>query len=87
MLPTEYEMDLLAKERMRDALRRAEQHRLIQTTIGPGKRLEWRRVVTPALKSLLTIFGVLRVDETPQQSPSAMPGLGCESCPQGACGT
>jgi hypothetical protein len=87
MLPSEYEMELLAKGRMRDALRKAEQHRLIQTTRGPAEPLEWRLAVTLALKSLLATFALLRVEDPPRRSLSRTPGLGCESCQQGACGT
>lgn len=60
----------LAKERMKDAMREAEQKRLIRAAKGPRKERKWRLRVTLTLKSLLAIFTDRRVDELCRRSPS-----------------
>jgi hypothetical protein len=51
-----YEAQLLAKERMKDALREAEQERLIWAAKGPRKSRGWRLPVALVLSSLLALF-------------------------------
>ncbi len=51
-----YEAQLLAKERMKDALREAEQERLIRAAKGPRKSRAWRLPVALILSSLLALF-------------------------------
>lgn len=60
----------LTKERMKDALREAEQERLLRAAKGPRKERKWRLRVTLTLKSLLAIFADRRVDELCRRSPS-----------------
>ncbi len=47
---------LLAEERMKDALCQAEQARLIRTVKASGQWGRWRLPLTFALKSLLALF-------------------------------
>jgi hypothetical protein len=51
-----YEAQLLAKERMKDALREAEQERLIGAAKGLRKSRGWRLPVVLVLSSLLALF-------------------------------
>ncbi len=51
-----YEAQLLAKERMKDALREAEQERLIRAAKDPRKSRGWRLPVALVLSSLLALF-------------------------------
>ncbi len=50
----------MARERMKDAMREAEQDRLIRAAKGPRQVREWRLPVALILSSLLTLF--MRVD-------------------------
>jgi hypothetical protein len=50
------EVQLLARERMKDALREAEQERLIRAAKGPRKSRGWRLPVALVLSSLLALF-------------------------------
>ncbi len=47
---------LLAEERMKDALGQAKQARLIRAAKGSGQSGRWRLPLTFALKSLLALF-------------------------------
>ncbi|MFQ5811742.1 MAG: hypothetical protein ACE5I2_00905 [Anaerolineae bacterium] len=65
----------LAEERMKDAMREAEQARLIRAAKGPRKELKWRLQVTLILKSLLAILTNRRVDASRRQPPSTTSSL------------
>lgn len=65
----------LAKERMKDAMREADQERLLRAAKGPRKGRKWRLRVTLILKSLLAIFTDSRVDELCRRSPSTASSL------------
>lgn len=47
---------LLVEERMKDAMRRNEQARLIRAVKGSGKSWRWRLPMILALKSFLALF-------------------------------
>ena len=47
---------LLAKERMKDAIRRNEQNRLIRAATGSGKSRQWRWSMILAPKNSLALF-------------------------------
>jgi hypothetical protein len=56
MMFNSYRAQRLAEERVKDALREAEQARLIQAAKGPRESGGWRRPVASALSSLLALF-------------------------------
>lgn len=70
----------LAQERMKDAMREAEQARLIRAAKGPRKERKWRLQAALILESLLAIFTDRRVDEPRRRSPSIASSPTCESC-------
>ena len=52
-----FEIQLLAEERMKDAMRQSEQARLIRAVKGSGKSWRWwMAMIIMALKSLLALF-------------------------------
>jgi hypothetical protein len=56
MMFNSYQAQRLAEERVKDALREAEQARLIQAAKGPRKVRRWRLPVALILNSLLALF-------------------------------
>ena len=56
MMYNPYLAQQLREERVKDALRNAEQARLIRAAEGPRKSQGWRLPVTLILKSLLALF-------------------------------
>jgi len=50
-----YEAELVMKERVKDALRKAEQERLIRAAKGPRKVRGWRLPVALVFSSLLSL--------------------------------
>ena len=68
-----YEAERIMEERVKDALRKAEQARLIRAAKGPRKSRRGRWPVMLILKSLLAIFTDRRVDEPRRRSPSTAP--------------
>jgi hypothetical protein len=86
MLPSVYELELLAKERVEEGLREAEQRRLIREVSGSRKsqRGRWWPLTT-ALRNLLASLAAVGVDERRRRSPSTAPGLSRQSCPQEVC--
>jgi len=61
MLPNLFEAQRMAEQRMRDSMREAEQHRMVQAARGPRKPREWRFPVALILSSLSTLFIRLRI--------------------------
>jgi hypothetical protein len=63
-------IELLAQDRMKDALRQAEQAQLIRILSGPKKRRGWRMTRAPLLEGLLSL-GIrlkgLRTKTTPSR--------------------
>jgi hypothetical protein len=51
-----YEAHQVVRERMKDAMREAEQGRLIRAAKGPRQVREWQLRVALILSSLLTLF-------------------------------
>ena len=51
-----FTVELLAEERIKDAMHQAEQARLIRAAKGSGKSRRWRMPMILALKSLLALF-------------------------------
>ena len=51
-----FEIELLAEERIKDAMRQAERARLIRAVKGSGKSRRWWMPMILALKSLLALF-------------------------------
>ena len=65
-----YLAERLAEERRKDAIREAEQTRLIREAKGPGNKPGWQLMVMSILKGRLAIFTDRRVDELRHPSPS-----------------
>jgi len=80
MLFNHYEAEQIMKERVKDALRKAEQALLIRAAKGPRESRGWWWPVTLILTSLLAIFTDRRGDESHRRSPSTAPSLTCERC-------
>jgi hypothetical protein len=76
-----YEAELIIKERVKDALREAEQTRLIRLAEGRSKSRRWRWPVTVTLKGLLAIFTDRRFAEPRRLSLSVTPSPTCKGCP------
>jgi hypothetical protein len=85
MLPSEYEVELLAKEIVRERLREAERDRLVRAARGAATSPRWRRAVTWGLGGLGTMLAALRAGAPRRRVPSGEPSLGCERCRQGVC--
>jgi hypothetical protein len=56
MLYNPYLAERVGEERIKDALREAEQARLIRAAEGPSKVREWRLPAVSILSSLLVLF-------------------------------
>jgi hypothetical protein len=56
MYLNEFVTQLVAEERMKDAMRQAEQARLIREVEGSRESWRWRLPMILALKSLLALF-------------------------------
>jgi hypothetical protein len=85
MFPSVYELELLAKERVEEGLREAEQRRLIREVSGARRSQRGWWPLTTALRSLLASLAAVGVDERRRRSPSTAPGLSRQSCAQEAC--
>lgn len=68
-----YRAQAYMEERVKDALRKAEEARPIREARGSRKMWGWRRLVVLSPESLLAIFTDGRADEPHRQSPSAAP--------------
>jgi hypothetical protein len=70
----------IQEERIKDALRKAEQARLIRQAEGTrtSRRRQWS--VTLTFQNLLSIFSNRSVDEPCRQSSSTVPGPTSECC-------
>jgi hypothetical protein len=78
MLPSEYEVELLVKERVRDGLRSAEQERLVREAVRcrqPRRRRPWALWI----ESLLATLAPLRPPEHRCRTLPAARELACQS--------
>jgi hypothetical protein len=75
---------LIMEERVKDALHKAEQVRLVQAAKGPRGPRKWRWLgmlrVTLSPRNLLAIFTGRGVAEHGCRSPSAAPNSICKTC-------
>jgi len=81
MLFNHYETEQIVKQRVQDALREAEQIRLIRLVQGPSRSQRWRRSVTLILKDLLANFIGHRAAEPRCLSLPVIPSPTCKECP------
>jgi hypothetical protein len=85
MLPSEYEIEWIAKERVREALRQAEQDRMFRAARGRASSQGWRRSVTRAVESLLTILAALRAEDPRRRPVPTEPSPSCQRCRPEVC--
>jgi hypothetical protein len=85
MLPSEYEVEWMAKELVRERLREAEQDRLVRAVLGPARRPERWQSVMKAVRGALRMPASLSAEEPRRRSPSAGPTVSCDRCGQGVC--
>jgi hypothetical protein len=81
MLVNHYEAEQIMKQRVQDALREAEQIRLVRLVQGPSRSRRWRRSVTLILKDLLATFVGRRAAEPCCLSLPVTPSPTCKECP------
>lgn len=75
-----YLVKIIIEDRVKDALRRAEQARLIREAMGPRESRRWRWPVTIILKSLPSIFTGRRVAEPRRGSLETAPNPTRKTC-------
>jgi hypothetical protein len=86
MLPSEYEVELLVRERVRDGRRNAERERLIREALR-DRQARLRRPGALWLKSLLASLAPLRPPEPRCRTLTAAQELACQSSLNDGCET